>query len=440
MCGIAGYYCWGDARPPVGLLKGLLLANMERGTNATGLAYLDKDGAIVYQKSEGAARDFIKAIPPEDWETIAASPRGLLHARATTKGSEKQNENNHPVVGLGWVVVHNGTIFNDDDLWAYYTKRDGVARFAEVDSSAVPLVLSRGKTLDDSLRHLTLLGGTATLAVWGTEYPEIITLVRLGHNDLYMFMDPSNKILYWSSASTAGYVAPGKLLGSHKFLTYAKLQDDHALILMPKLEDVRTVKYTRSPFVLPRAVAAPVVVLPRSGTTSTDTAFRKSSDSAYTGVKWSVNTSHRGKPLPKNDVFSNIWHNFNRISKAILANKAVMAQTVETGYGRWELVRNKLEGLDTEFKPYRRTKRWWKKRWPEMDIILPLPSLSRDLDGWLTWENYHIGITTGTTRRYLLGFLCPWCGVWLCATDVNSEGGRCQFCLVQSSFEIGMEE
>mgnify|MGYP001490108064 CR=1 FL=1 len=39
----------------------------------------------------------------------------MLHTRYSTQGNKHNNGNNHPVLGHGYIVTHNGVIHGDDD-------------------------------------------------------------------------------------------------------------------------------------------------------------------------------------------------------------------------------------------------------------------------------------------------------------------------------------
>jgi glucosamine 6-phosphate synthetase-like amidotransferase/phosphosugar isomerase protein len=114
MCGIAGFLAPNmttTARRH--LAARLLLASMSRGRSATGLGY-HKQGAPLLMKAEGPADDFVRSDAFKELKDLPQAV--ILHARATTKGTEKNNVNNHPVCSksTGIMLVHNGTVEDDD--------------------------------------------------------------------------------------------------------------------------------------------------------------------------------------------------------------------------------------------------------------------------------------------------------------------------------------
>ncbi len=81
----------------------------ERGTDATGFAYLKPDGSMkIYKKPLPAHKVKLKLYRD--------NPKAVMgHTRLTTQGSEKYNRNNHPFYSekLGFALAHNGIILND---------------------------------------------------------------------------------------------------------------------------------------------------------------------------------------------------------------------------------------------------------------------------------------------------------------------------------------
>ncbi len=408
----------------------------------------------MYRKDRLDARAFVKAIPGEDWVLMAKSPRMLLHTRATTKGSEKNNENNHPVIGFGWVVVHNGSVTNDDDLWDYYHEKQQVERFAEVDTSAVPLVLSReAGSLEASLKQLTLLGGNATLGIWGLDYPETIVLARFGFNDLILFYDNATNILYWSSASSATQVIPGPLFGNHKFLTFSKLAEDHAMVLRPNREEVRVFKFTRRPFFQRRIVSPPttqptkatelsnnkVAEYPRLVTGVSITIPRKDAlahGAVATQVQWRATTLTSAKPSPKEDVLGGRWWKLAEDVASMLASPAVLVWPRPAGYGRWEFERTGETLIRRVFRPYGRTRKWWRRLFPDKVVQLPAALQENgtiDMDNRLPWEHYDVTVEYRQGRNMVVdGAMCPWCGIWEGVHAIRSNNWRCMYCNVRS--------
>ncbi len=99
MCGICGY---------VGKLnqqqvKNMISANETRGGHAWGAAW-NEVGQVMYFKEPGRFANTKFKLPTSD--TMIA------HTRFATHGEPNMNENNHPHIGGGICIVHNGVISN----------------------------------------------------------------------------------------------------------------------------------------------------------------------------------------------------------------------------------------------------------------------------------------------------------------------------------------
>ena len=78
----------------------------ERGTDATGVAYVEKGDIRIYKKPLPAHRIKFK---------FRSSPKIIMgHTRMTTQGNEKFNYNNHPFYSnnLKFALAHNGRLNN----------------------------------------------------------------------------------------------------------------------------------------------------------------------------------------------------------------------------------------------------------------------------------------------------------------------------------------
>ena len=103
MCGISGFVRLGISDEECKLLAQTLLLELEsRGTDATGIY---TNGWVT--KAPFSAKNFVDFLPEEYGKFT------LLHNRNYTKGSPKDNNNNHPLYSENWVLIHNGVIEMD---------------------------------------------------------------------------------------------------------------------------------------------------------------------------------------------------------------------------------------------------------------------------------------------------------------------------------------
>jgi glucosamine 6-phosphate synthetase-like amidotransferase/phosphosugar isomerase protein len=112
MCGIAGYSLSATSRVERTLAAQALLAGIaERGADAVGDAYRAPGGPLEIHKQRSGASALLDqiSVPESVTET-------LVHVRDYTKGHPRIEANNHPIRHGAVVGVHNGIIFNDDEL------------------------------------------------------------------------------------------------------------------------------------------------------------------------------------------------------------------------------------------------------------------------------------------------------------------------------------
>ena len=118
-----------------------LLANEQRGREATGVALMNRDSGILVDKAPMPASQYIHSL---SYLRVLASLSGnttvlLGHTRKPTKGSPRENTNNHPIIRGNIIGVHNGTITNDDLIFARRAVNGD--RIGSVDSEAVIALL-----------------------------------------------------------------------------------------------------------------------------------------------------------------------------------------------------------------------------------------------------------------------------------------------------------
>jgi glucosamine 6-phosphate synthetase-like amidotransferase/phosphosugar isomerase protein len=112
MCGIAGYSLSGSSSLERTLAAQALLAGIaERGADAVGYAHRCPGNSVeIHKQRSGASALLEQVVLP------AAASEVLVHVRDYTKGHPRIEANNHPIRHGAVVGVHNGIIFNDDDL------------------------------------------------------------------------------------------------------------------------------------------------------------------------------------------------------------------------------------------------------------------------------------------------------------------------------------
>src|SRR5438034_3203846 len=132
MCGIAGYSLTTSSRVERTLAAQALMAGIaERGADAVGYAHRVPGGGIEIHKQRSGASALIDEVT-----LPAAATETLVHVRDYTKGHPRIEANNHPIRHGAVVGVHNGIIFNDDELMEAHGFERGEPEMT-VDSEAI---------------------------------------------------------------------------------------------------------------------------------------------------------------------------------------------------------------------------------------------------------------------------------------------------------------
>jgi glucosamine 6-phosphate synthetase-like amidotransferase/phosphosugar isomerase protein len=114
MCGIAGYSLRSRSRIDRTVAARALLAGIaERGADAVGYAYRAGGSEVQVHKQRSGASELLERIV-----VPAEATQLLVHVRDYTKGHPGIAANNHPIRHGSVVGIHNGTIVNDDELFA----------------------------------------------------------------------------------------------------------------------------------------------------------------------------------------------------------------------------------------------------------------------------------------------------------------------------------
>ncbi len=119
MCAIFGFLDYGKKISASKLKKliNALAVNAEvRGTDATGISYVNDGKLVTFKKAKPAHK--VKLYFPAGTKAV------IGHTRFTTQGSEKHNYNNHPFEGktdgCSFALAHNGVLHNDKQLKSKY--------------------------------------------------------------------------------------------------------------------------------------------------------------------------------------------------------------------------------------------------------------------------------------------------------------------------------
>lgn len=202
MCGIFGVISYGEnlsIKKYYNILTNLFLLSESRGKEASGFVTLRKDTFYIY-KTPFSGKFIIKSkIFKRFFKDYNDSTKVTIgHSRLVTNGYEHFNENNQPVEKGGAIVVHNGIIVNQKNLWEKY---NNLSRKTDLDSELIPTLLryylDSGEELLESFRKLfNEIYGMTSIAVLFNDYHNLILATNNG--SLYYLYDKEGIILFAS--------------------------------------------------------------------------------------------------------------------------------------------------------------------------------------------------------------------------------------------------
>lgn len=185
MCGIMGWYSFGQAMPDKDKITNMFSLLESRGRDASGYAFI-KDNNLVVNKAAIKSSEFVKT---EEWEKLILPSSMILHTRMKTQGTEKNNANNHPLFSKnGIAIVHNGIIYNDEEIFGK-KQRD-----AEVDSESILHLLSMKIKGDKIKRLFDKVEGSFAVAMLDKYFPERLVLIKKD-NPIDLYYDSKDDIL-----------------------------------------------------------------------------------------------------------------------------------------------------------------------------------------------------------------------------------------------------
>jgi glucosamine 6-phosphate synthetase-like amidotransferase/phosphosugar isomerase protein len=193
MCGIAGYSLSASSDVKRTLAAQALLAGIaERGADAVGYAYVAPGGGIaIHKQRSGASALLEEVVLPESVNEV------LVHVRDYTKGHPRIEANNHPIRHGAVVGVHNGIIFNDDELMASHGFERAEPQMT-VDSEAIFALAESSGGAAEALKELR---GSMATAWLDERRPDTIFLARGVGRPLWV--GTGRKETFFASTKTA---------------------------------------------------------------------------------------------------------------------------------------------------------------------------------------------------------------------------------------------
>jgi glucosamine 6-phosphate synthetase-like amidotransferase/phosphosugar isomerase protein len=170
MCGIAGYSLSESSGVERTLAAQALLAGIaERGADAVGYAYRRGSSPVtIHKQRSGASALLDQVVLP------ASATEALIHVRDYTKGHPRIEANNHPIRHGSVVGIHNGIIFNDDELMEHHGFQRAEPEMT-VDSEAI---FALAEAHDAAPQALEQLRGSMATAWLDERRPGTLFLAR----------------------------------------------------------------------------------------------------------------------------------------------------------------------------------------------------------------------------------------------------------------------
>ena len=197
MCAVFGYL---DYKGKVSnailkkLIRNLSIAAEVRGTDATGIGYVNHGKVVTFKKAKPAHK--VKLYFPKNTRAV------IGHTRMTTQGSEKYNYNNHPFDGRcgteTFSLAHNGVLSNDAELKAkYHLPKTQI----ETDSYVAVQLLEQEKQLhaEGIKRMAESVEGSFVFTILRND--NTLFLVK-GNNPLTLYHFPTLELYVYASTKT----------------------------------------------------------------------------------------------------------------------------------------------------------------------------------------------------------------------------------------------
>lgn len=208
MCGIGGVMLFPKNRSPYEmnfirlLAEGIMIENEARGKDSAGMVAFGDKGYNLIKEPINASKLALTA----DFRSFMTNQINqgtkniLIHTRLATQGSKMINDNNHPIDTYSCVGVHNGVIYNDDELF----KEHNLFRQAQVDSEAIfRMIDAQGRKLNANKvkKVAESLSGMFATAFVRKNQPHKMWVVR-NDNPITMMFIPQLNLIAFASQKT----------------------------------------------------------------------------------------------------------------------------------------------------------------------------------------------------------------------------------------------
>ena len=187
MCRIASIFKYGDTNINPEHIAEMLKRMEYAGKDATGLAFISKkEDTVWYSKSPGKASDFVSGdFVDRIRKYTELSDIVLLHTRQATHGTFLNNDNNHPILGKQYVMIHNGVV----NVKEKFTAR------GETDTEQLLLAIEKYGLK----KGPEMATGSAAVILANAISKRYVYFYKTSWSPLELYRDKDNKIVYLAS-------------------------------------------------------------------------------------------------------------------------------------------------------------------------------------------------------------------------------------------------
>jgi glucosamine 6-phosphate synthetase-like amidotransferase/phosphosugar isomerase protein len=223
MCGIGGLFVKDMALgSKVDTILDTLLKSLDhRGGDACGFVAVTDDGIAEWQKAAVDADKFNKYRR----EAPATTRVLLAHTRWATQGHEGFMENNHPIRRGPFLIIHNGHISNDREVFKLANRQ----RYGQVDSECIAAHLAHVGSLELLPETMEALYGAAAVAAIDDREPGKLALARGYGSPLWVL--ETRRILIFGSTQNSVLDAHHYGIGRIKTSQARELDEGEMLLI-----------------------------------------------------------------------------------------------------------------------------------------------------------------------------------------------------------------
>lgn len=205
ICGVCGYLADEQARPSVESIVDRFLSIESRGSDASGFS-ASIDGKLWRLRAPVPAH-VLAGYKTAKTLLVDQTNAWIGHTRLATRGLASNNENNHPFIGSGLALVHNGIICDYDEQAERLNGQlkgqcdsEIILRLIQRDvdrgGSITSAIKKMARKLDGDMACALINRSGSHLWVWRREWGD-----RGGYTPLWLALQPGVQAVHFASTS-----------------------------------------------------------------------------------------------------------------------------------------------------------------------------------------------------------------------------------------------